>query len=260
MLIKCTECGKEVSDKADSCPNCGCPIEKSNSDIKENSIENNGITKEKKRKRPIKAIILCCVIMISTIIGGVIYNNNVLQPKRDYESAIKLLSEGKYEEAKNIFESIKDYKDASNLLEQIKYETYIFECIDSFKEVLKNPDSLLIKDIKIYLSEMSDVYTQIYTKTNEEDSKKYPVIVIHSSAQNGFGGNTTGYQLFAYSSDDKKYVYVGNCDTLDSTEIDDDEYLENLICMSINQLIEENVTIDNINLDRIKQIVKDNNS
>lgn len=25
-LIKCPECGKEISDKASSCPNCGCPI------------------------------------------------------------------------------------------------------------------------------------------------------------------------------------------------------------------------------------------
>lgn len=25
-LIKCTECGKEFSDKAPACPNCGCPI------------------------------------------------------------------------------------------------------------------------------------------------------------------------------------------------------------------------------------------
>lgn len=24
-LIKCEECGKEFSDKADACPNCGCP-------------------------------------------------------------------------------------------------------------------------------------------------------------------------------------------------------------------------------------------
>ena len=26
-LIKCTECGKEFSDKAAACPNCGCPTE-----------------------------------------------------------------------------------------------------------------------------------------------------------------------------------------------------------------------------------------
>ena len=25
-LIKCPECGKEISDRASSCPNCGCPI------------------------------------------------------------------------------------------------------------------------------------------------------------------------------------------------------------------------------------------
>lgn len=27
-LIKCSECGKEISDKADKCPNCGRPVKK----------------------------------------------------------------------------------------------------------------------------------------------------------------------------------------------------------------------------------------
>lgn len=27
MLIICSECGKQFSDKASACPNCGCPIE-----------------------------------------------------------------------------------------------------------------------------------------------------------------------------------------------------------------------------------------
>ena len=27
-LIKCSECGHNVSDRAEMCPNCGCPIEK----------------------------------------------------------------------------------------------------------------------------------------------------------------------------------------------------------------------------------------
>ena len=26
-LIRCPECGKELSDKATACPNCGCPIQ-----------------------------------------------------------------------------------------------------------------------------------------------------------------------------------------------------------------------------------------
>ena len=27
MLVVCPECGKNVSDKAAACPNCGCPIQ-----------------------------------------------------------------------------------------------------------------------------------------------------------------------------------------------------------------------------------------
>lgn len=26
-MIKCNECGKDVSDRARNCPNCGCPID-----------------------------------------------------------------------------------------------------------------------------------------------------------------------------------------------------------------------------------------
>lgn len=33
-LIKCPECGKDVSDKAESCPNCGFPIESSSGKVK----------------------------------------------------------------------------------------------------------------------------------------------------------------------------------------------------------------------------------
>ena len=29
-LIKCPECGKEISDKAAACPNCGCPASEFN--------------------------------------------------------------------------------------------------------------------------------------------------------------------------------------------------------------------------------------
>ena len=33
-LIKCPECGKQVSSKAPTCPNCGAPIDSSYSKVK----------------------------------------------------------------------------------------------------------------------------------------------------------------------------------------------------------------------------------
>lgn len=41
MMIKCPECGKEVSDKATSCPNCGCPIQQSTQNENQNFIGAN---------------------------------------------------------------------------------------------------------------------------------------------------------------------------------------------------------------------------
>ena len=42
-LFKCPECGHQVSDKASSCPNCGCPIEiiKNQSNVDNNQNNNN---------------------------------------------------------------------------------------------------------------------------------------------------------------------------------------------------------------------------
>lgn len=43
-LIQCTECGKEVSDKAGKCPHCGGPIENPNLKwYQKNSKSNIGI-------------------------------------------------------------------------------------------------------------------------------------------------------------------------------------------------------------------------
>lgn len=40
-LIRCPECGKEISDKAQSCPNCGCPINNEKYKIIINSYESD---------------------------------------------------------------------------------------------------------------------------------------------------------------------------------------------------------------------------
>lgn len=58
MLINCSECGKEVSDKAKTCPNCGCPIK---GIIPKEQKEKKHLSRKEKKH-----------ITIACIIGGII--------------------------------------------------------------------------------------------------------------------------------------------------------------------------------------------
>ncbi len=56
-LIKCADCGKEISDKAKSCPNCGCPIvqeSEKTTEVKEKNAEKKAppVKKEVDKKAP----------------------------------------------------------------------------------------------------------------------------------------------------------------------------------------------------------------
>ena len=46
-LIICPECGKEYSNRAKNCPNCGCPTEENDSDVNVCTQENDLTTYEK---------------------------------------------------------------------------------------------------------------------------------------------------------------------------------------------------------------------
>ncbi len=53
-MIKCPECGKNLSDKAAACPNCGCPIEDIKERIHEIEIEKDKKDKEKAEEKKAK--------------------------------------------------------------------------------------------------------------------------------------------------------------------------------------------------------------
>lgn len=64
-LIKCSECGNEISDKAESCPKCGNPI------VQQRNINNTGVnvhTIQETSKKFKKILLLSWILMI---LGGV---------------------------------------------------------------------------------------------------------------------------------------------------------------------------------------------
>lgn len=86
-LIKCPECGREVSDKAPACPHCGYPfsstVEKDDAQTqdKETIVEEKSI-KKKKKNRIVRIIIVLCII-VGGIGGGLYYNKIQTKIKED---------------------------------------------------------------------------------------------------------------------------------------------------------------------------------
>lgn len=67
-LITCPECGKEISDTARSCPNCGYPI--TTKESKENLTTSAAVGEIPKKKSSSKAIAIACLII--AVIAGVV--------------------------------------------------------------------------------------------------------------------------------------------------------------------------------------------
>ena len=118
-LIKCPECGRDISDKAGRCPHCGYPIDSIKDEIKQSdqiydsvSEININDTPDSKRKKKIgkKGILGICSCIIIIAIGIGIYMFATAD-SRNYATAQKLYEEGKYEEAMRNFSDLGGYKD-----------------------------------------------------------------------------------------------------------------------------------------------------
>lgn len=74
-LIYCTECGNKISDKAEKCPHCGCPmskkvlIEKKDTDVKEKDAK-KGYWSTGRLEIGIVSIVLFAVISMQSCVVG----------------------------------------------------------------------------------------------------------------------------------------------------------------------------------------------
>lgn len=240
-LIHCPECDKEISDKVKDCPNCGYPLA---DEIKTEEVIQ---TKAEKKTLNKKAISITTVIILLSLIIGAITYITVFKPKNTYKEAVAMLENGKYDEAGALLDKISNYDNVSTVREQMKYESVVFKCITDLKKYLKNPDSLQIYEVEFFIGKDDGTNK----KENSTEEKK-PICIIHHGAQNGFGGNTTGYAVFST----KDYSYIGNCDTLDEDKISKNDASELLICKVINLYKKECTKVGSVDLSRIKTLLK----
>lgn len=81
-LIKCQECGKEISDKAKTCVNCGCPIKDNNIATPKKSTGNKKAIFDEnliKKNSIIKIILIIIIFLIMGIILGNIFSSYTVE-------------------------------------------------------------------------------------------------------------------------------------------------------------------------------------
>ncbi len=87
-LIKCKECGKEISNQTNKCPNCGYPLKKNL--IIDNCNTYKKVIKENIKKRKKEIIILFVIVFFISLIFGIIKIQDYTQQKRN-DAEIKSL-------------------------------------------------------------------------------------------------------------------------------------------------------------------------
>lgn len=188
MLIKCSECGKEISDKAVSCPNCGCPLQENKHDISKlvkckhcgsEYFDENGYCSKcgklqedllikpnvfyesdskTKKKKPlwirILQFLLCFYLLCSFIscIGTTAEDSGYA----DTESYVETEEISSAES-----ETVATETETEEVKEQVPtFEEYVAECQEfKYKDVLRNPSDYIGKKAKIEI-EISSVHEE----------------------------------------------------------------------------------------------------
>lgn len=72
-LINCPECGKEISDKANSCPNCGCPIYEPSAEYDEEIEET-----EKELSVSVASLVCYVLMVLFNILSRMLNSSSIL--------------------------------------------------------------------------------------------------------------------------------------------------------------------------------------
>lgn len=147
-LIKCSECGADISEKASACPKCGCPLAVTKQVISD--------AKKKKRKKIFIFLTVALTIIIILLVGifFVKYNNN------PGNTAVRLIK--------------KDF--GNNIsVDSIYYNSEINGCIVKFWVNGEDNTATVHLDDKTvgYQSVMNEYTKKSNSAKTDEEKKKY---------------------------------------------------------------------------------------
>lgn len=141
-LIKCTECGKKISNKATTCPNCGCPV--TTTPVATTEIKQPISEKKTKKGGCLKTILiyLGILIVISTIIA--------IRFQEDPDKMQSLLQTENSETSENLEKNMEeDTKENAKIVDEQIWE-YVLPIINANNQLMKIVENESSTNLDIY--------------------------------------------------------------------------------------------------------------
>lgn len=161
-LIICPECGKEFSDRAAACPNCGCPVEKENDTGNTPEPQKVEIAKVSVNKSTKKLIIIVVSVLVAiAAIIGIVAAVKASNAKKEAEQARIAAEEAKQEYVSNLslaritmLTGAIDAENAGGLIHDVWYNTIYEKYDDRTNKYTKSKYSGYNKDFNTSLSNL----------------------------------------------------------------------------------------------------------
>lgn len=225
--------------------------------IAERKAEANRIAEEAKMKKSKKIVAVILPILAVIIIAVVIFTT-VIQPQNEYNAAVALMEEGRYEEAITAFEAMDGYKDSAEqivncqnailepqyqsavaLMEEGKYEEAItaFKAMEGYKDsverIVNCKNGILDQEYQSAITLMEEEKYEESIAAFEamngyKDSNKKIVeikTIIISNANIGdiiYFGNYHGENEWLVLDKEETHIFVISIEALDCKRYDDD--------------------------------------
>lgn len=126
----CEECGSEILEGTGTCPNCGCPIKSSAEDTQPQQVKVVGVDFSKNKRLP-KLIVGIVMLLAVVIVGTMLYKQN--EEKKAAEQTARMIEEYKDNlelASYTMLLGASDAEDAGNLIKLVWYNC-IYEKYDS---------------------------------------------------------------------------------------------------------------------------------
>lgn len=168
--VKCNECGAELAETDEACPNCGCPVEKKadTPTVKPQEVQVSSIKVGNKTKKIIIGVVIALIICIGGGVGYKVYSDK--KAEQDYKTAYNTYIDNLQKAQILMISGGSDAESLCNLTLKV-WSNAIYEDRDDETDKYTRPDGYFVSDFNTALANLFEDSNTKSTVSDIEDNQ-----------------------------------------------------------------------------------------